>query len=136
MGTATVASSLPDEERPVLTKPLILNPDEKVMDAGRSIDSTLPINYEVSEQQDQEFRRPNVQHPAWKKRQEFIKKLDGSRLLIVRAPTGSGENYSIPSFSRKSDSETLWACVLHPSKACYHPRSLQRNKENVGNFAR
>ena len=67
LGTATVASSLPDEERPVLTKPLFLASDEKIMDAGRSIDSTLPIKYDVSEtHQDQEFRKPKDQLPAWK----------------------------------------------------------------------
>ena len=97
LGTATMASSLPDEERPILTKPLILNADERIMDAGRSIDSTLPINYDVSEtSRSQDFRRPRDQLPAWNNRQEFIKKLDGSRLLIVRAPTGSGKTTIYP----------------------------------------
>ena len=100
LGTATIASSLPDEERPVLTKPLILNPDERIMDAGRLIDSTLPIRYDVSEtRQGQDFSRPKDQLPAWKNRQEFIQKLDGSRLLIVRAPTGSGKTTIVSSLS-------------------------------------
>ena len=65
LGTATVASSLPDEERPVLTKPLILNPDERIMDAGRLIESTLPIKYDVNEaRQGQDFSRPKDQLPA------------------------------------------------------------------------
>ena len=46
LGTATVISSLTDEERPVLTKPLILSPEERIMEAGRLIESTLPVQYE------------------------------------------------------------------------------------------
>ena len=89
LGTATVVSSLPDEERTVLTKPLILTPGERIMEAGKAIDSTLPVQYEENQVRDQDFVKPNAQLPAWKNRQEFIKKLDGSRLLIIRAPTGS-----------------------------------------------
>ena len=33
-GTATVMSSVPDEERPILTKPLILSPGERIMEGG------------------------------------------------------------------------------------------------------
>ena len=102
LGTAIMASSLPDEERPVLTKPLILNSDERIMDAGRSIDSALPINYDVSEVQAQPFSRPRDQLPAWKNRYEFIKKLDGSRLLIVRAPTGSGKTTIYPALAARA----------------------------------
>ena len=43
LGTATVVSSLPDEERPILTKPLVLTPGERIMEAGRMIESTLPV---------------------------------------------------------------------------------------------
>ena len=103
LGTATVASSLPDEERLVLTKPLILTPDERIMDAGRSIESTLPIKYEINENaSDQAFRKPHAQLPAWKNRQEFIKKLDGSRLLITRAPTGSGKTTIYPALAARA----------------------------------
>ena len=102
LGTATMASSLPDEERPVLTKPLILNPDESIMEAGRLIDSTLPIKYNVSDSQAQPFTRPRDQLPAWKNQEEFIKKLDGSRLLIVRAPTGSGKTTIYPALAARA----------------------------------
>ena len=102
LGTATMASSLPDEERPVLTKPLILNPDESIMEAGRLIDSTLPIKYDVSDSQAQPFTRLRDQLPAWKNQEEFIKKLDGSRLLIVRAPTGSGKTTIYPALAARA----------------------------------
>ena len=66
-GLGTVTSSLPDEEQPVLTKPLILNTDEKIMEKGQSIDSTLPIKYNVNEtHRDQAFKRPKDKLPAWK----------------------------------------------------------------------
>ena len=102
LGTATMASSLPDEERPVLTKPLILNSDESIMEAGRLIDSTLPIKNDVSDSQAQPFTRPRDQLPAWKNQYEFIKKLAGSRLLIVRAPTGSGKTTIYPALAARA----------------------------------
>ena len=102
-GLGTVASSLPDEEQPVLTKPLTLNTDEKVMEKSQSIDSTLPIKYNVNEtHRDQEFKRPKDKLPAWENRQEFIEKLDGSRLLIVRAPTGSGKTAIYPALAARA----------------------------------
>ena len=45
---------------------------------------------------------PRSRFPAWKNRQEFIKKLDGSRLLIVRAPTGSGKTTIYPALAAKA----------------------------------
>ena len=102
LGTATVVSSLPDEERTVLTKPLVLTPGERIMEAGRAIDSTLPVQYEENQVRDEDFVRPNAQLPAWKNREEFIKKLDGSRLLIIRAPTGSGKTTIYPALAAKA----------------------------------
>ena len=102
LGTATVASSLPDEDRPVLAKPLILAPGERIMEAGRLIESTLPVQYEENQAKDPDFIRPSAQLPAWKKREEFIKKLDGSRLLIIRAPTGSGKTTIYPALAAKA----------------------------------
>ena len=102
LGTATVVSSIPDEERPVLTKPLILSPEERIMEAGRLIESTLPVQYEENQAKDQDFVRPNAQLPAWRNREEFIKKLDGSRLLIVRAPTGPGKTTIYPALAARA----------------------------------
>ena len=102
LGTATVISSIPDEERPVLTKPLILSPEERIMEAGRLIESTLPVQYEGNQVKDKDFVRPNAQLPAWKNREEFIRKLDGSRLLIVRAPTGSGKTTIYPALAARA----------------------------------
>ena len=55
LGTATVVSSLPDEERTVLTKPLILTPGKRIMQAGKAIDSTLPVQYEENQPKDKDF---------------------------------------------------------------------------------
>ena len=86
-GLSAPTASIADFEQPVLTKPLVLATNEKVMEAGRLIDSTLPFKYEVNEtHQGQDFKRPKFSLPAWEKRMEFIKKLDGSRLLIIKAP--------------------------------------------------
>ena len=63
LGATTVVSSLPDEEQPVLTKPLILSPGERVMEAGKLIESTLPVQYDESEIKDQDFVRPHAQVP-------------------------------------------------------------------------
>ena len=102
-GLSAPTASIADLEQPVLTKPLILNTSEKVMEAGRLIDSTLPFKYDVNEtHQDQEFRNPKQQLPAWKKREEFIEKLDGSRLLIIRAPTGSGKTTICPALAARA----------------------------------
>ena len=87
----------------MLTKPLILNTSEKVMEAGRLIDSTLPFKYDVNEaHQDQDFRKPKHQLLAWNKREELIKKFDGSRLLIIRAPTGSGKTTIYPALAARA----------------------------------
>ena len=102
LGTATVVSSLPDEERSILTKPLVLTPGERIMEAGKMIDSALPVQYEENQVKDQDFVKPNAQLPAWKNREEFIKKLDGSRLLIVRAPTGSGKTTIYPALAARA----------------------------------
>ena len=80
-GLGAPTASTADMEQPVLTKPLALITSEKVMEAGQLIDSTLPFKYDVNEtHRDQEFRTPRSTLPAWIKRHEFIKKLDGSRL--------------------------------------------------------
>ena len=77
-GLGTVTSSLPDEEQPVLTKPLILNTDEKIMEKGQSIDSTLPIKYDVNKtHRDQEFRRPKDRLPAGKTDRNSLRNLMG-----------------------------------------------------------
>ena len=73
LGTATVVSSLPDEERVVSTKPLVLTPGERIMEAGKAIDSTLPVQYEENQVRDEDFVRPNAHLPAWKNREEFIR---------------------------------------------------------------
>ena len=73
------------------------------MEAGRLIDSTLPFRYEVNEtHQSQEFKKPRHQLPAWNKRMEFIQKLDGSRLLIIKAPTGSGKTTIYPALAARA----------------------------------
>ena len=72
------------------------------MEAGRLIESTLPVQYEENQAKDQDFVRPKAQLPAWRNREEFIRKLDGSRLLIVRAPTGSGKTTIYPALAARA----------------------------------
>ena len=101
LGAPTASSA--DVEQPVLSKPLILIANEKVMEAGQLIDSTLPFKYNVNEtHEDQVLRAPRHQLPAWNKRCDFIKKLDGSRLLIIKAPTGSGKTTIYPALAARA----------------------------------
>ena len=46
--------------------------------------------------------KPNAHLPAWRNRAEFIQKLDGSRLLIIRAPTGSGKTTIYPALAARA----------------------------------
>ena len=102
-GLGAPTASTADMEQPVLTKPLTLTTNEKVMEAGQLIDSTLPFKYDVNEtHRDQEFRTPRHQLRAWDKRHEFIKKLGGSRLLIIKAPTGSGKTTIYPALAARA----------------------------------
>ena len=48
-GLSAPTASIAEMEQPVLTKPLVLNTSEKVMEPGRLIDSTLPFKYDVNE---------------------------------------------------------------------------------------
>ena len=127
LGTATVVSSLPDEERTVLTKPLILTPGERIMEAGKAIDSTLPVQYEENQPKDRDFVKPNAQLPAWKSRQEFIKKLDGSRLLIIRAPTGSGKTTIYPALVARAIPRRFGTYLLYSGKTNNNTRRVYRN---------
>ena len=129
-------SSIPDEERPVLTKPLILSPGERIMEAGRLIESTLPVQHEENQAKDQDFVRPNAQLPAWRNREEFIRKLDGSRLLIVRAPTGSGKTTIYPALAARAIPRRFGRVCCNPSKAGNDAGCMYWNKENVADLSR
>ena len=74
--------------------PLTLN--ERITAEGKNIDSTLPFIYGVN--QAPELDAPKENLPAWRDQEEFIKKVDGSRLLIVKAPAGSGKTTTFPAF--------------------------------------
>ena len=81
-------ASIADVEQRVLSKPLVLSAPESGREGeGSKVNET---------HKDQEFKTPREQLPAWKNREEFIKRLDGSRLLIVKAPTGSGKTTIYP----------------------------------------
>ena len=78
-GLGATTASTADMEQPVLTRPLTLATNERVMEAGQLIHSILPFNYDVNETHaEQEFRTPKHQLPAWKKRHDFIERLDRS----------------------------------------------------------
>ena len=65
---ASITSSAgSDDEQPALTKPLVLNTDEKTMQKGQSIDprlcqSSIMLN---ETHRDQAFKRPKDSLPAW-----------------------------------------------------------------------
>ena len=65
-GLGAPTASTADLEQPVLTRPLVLETNEKVMEAGQLIDSTLPLKFHVNEtHRDQAFKSPRYQLPAW-----------------------------------------------------------------------
>ena len=83
-GLGAPTASTADMEQPVLTKPLTLLANEQVREAGQSIDSTLQFKYDVNEtHRDQEFRTPR-------------------RLLIIKAPTGSGKTTVYPALAARA----------------------------------
>ena len=86
-GYSNCAWFSPDEERPVLTKPLILNSDESSMDAGRSIDSTLPIDMMSVILKPSRLQGQGTNFPLGKIGMN-LSKTCGSGLLIARDPTG------------------------------------------------
>ena len=102
-GLAPAASVADTEQHPVLRRPLLLTAQEKITEVGQLIDSSLPFNYDVNQtHESQPFKTPRDQLPAWKDREEFIKKPDGSRLLIVKAPTGSGKTTVFPALATRA----------------------------------
>ena len=44
----------------------------------------------------------DINFPLWTKRHEFIKKLDGRRLLTIKAPTGSGKTTIYPALAARA----------------------------------
>ena len=48
-GLGAPTASTADMEQPVLTGPLTLTTNERIMEAGQLIDSTLPFKYDVNE---------------------------------------------------------------------------------------
>ena len=83
------ATSTLGADQSTFTRTTPLNHQEVITPEGKLIESTLPFIHGVNQALD--FNRPKKDLPAWQNRAEFLKKLDGSRLLIVKAPTGSGK---------------------------------------------
>ena len=85
--------------------------------------------------QDQAFKKPKHQLPAWNQRKEFIQKLDGSRLLIIKAPTGSGKTTVYPAQAARALPKRFGrVCCTQVRRAT--TQGVCRNKENVGDTSR
>ena len=61
-----------------------------------SLDPTL-----LEAPQEASFKKPNADIPAWKIRKQFVEKLSACKLLIIKAPTGSGKSTIFPALAAK-----------------------------------
>ena len=93
-GFTVPTASTAEGERQRSSRIVPLTLEERVTVEGKKVDSTLPFISGVH--QAPEFNTPRESLPAWRDHDEFIQNLDGSRLLIVKAPTDSGKTTIFP----------------------------------------
>ena len=73
------------------------------------------------------FKTPKADLPAWKTRDQFITKLDACKLLIVKAPTGSGKSTIFPALASKAlPKERIWRTQVKRSTTEAVCRSTKR----------
>ena len=73
------------------------------------------------------FKKPNADIPAWKIREQFVEKLSACKLLIVKAPTGSGKSTIFPALAAKvMPKDKIWCTQVKRSTTEGVCRSTQR----------
>ena len=66
--------------------------------------------------QETSFKTPAADLPAWKIRQQFVEKLSACKLLIVKAPTGSGKSTIFPALAAKTiPKDRIWCTQVKRS---------------------
>ena len=66
--------------------------------------------------QEKSFKKPHVDLPAWKIRHQFVEKLSACKLLIVKAPTGSGKSTIFPALAAKvMPKDKIWCTQVKRS---------------------
>ena len=83
----------------------------------RSRVQTYRLNPELLEApQESSFKKPTADLPAWKIRKQFVEKLSACKLLIVKAPTGSGKSTIFPALAAKTmPKERIWCTQVKRS---------------------
>ena len=94
----------------------------------RSKVKTYHLNPDLLEApQETSFRSPTADIPAWKIRKQFVEKLSACKLLIVKAPTGSGKSTIFPALAAKvMPKERIWCTQVKRSTTEGVCRSTQR----------
>ena len=73
------------------------------------------------------FKKPKQELPAWKIRHQFITKLNACKLLIVKAPTGSGKSTIFPILAAKAlPKEKIWCTQVKRSTTEAVSRSTKK----------
>ena len=94
----------------------------------RSKVKTYHLNSELLEApQEPSFKKPTADIPAWKIRKQFVEKLSACKLLIVKAPTGSGKSTIFTALAAKvMPKERIWCTQVKRSTTEGVCRSTQK----------
>ena len=94
----------------------------------RSKVKTYHLNPDLLEApQEKSFKNPTADLPAWKIRKQFVEKLSACKLLIVKAPTGSGKSTIFPALAAKAlPKERIWCTQVKRSTTEGVCRSTQK----------
>ena len=77
--------------------------------------------------QEKSFKKPTADLPAWNIRKQFVDKLSACKLLIVKAPTGSGKSTIFPALAAKAlPKERIWCTQVKRSTTEGVCRSTQK----------
>ena len=77
--------------------------------------------------QEKSFMKPTADLPAWKIGHQFVEKLSACKLLIVKAPTGSGKSTIFPALAAKAvPKDKIWCTQVKRSTTEGVCRSTKR----------